>query len=551
MKQYFTLGGVFFAFFVISSTAATRYVVTTNAAASWPYLNWATAATNIQSAIDAAAVGDLIMVSNGIYSSGGAGVVYGQFNRIALKKAVTVQSVNGPEATVIRGNANASRCAYLTNGAVLSGFTLTNGSVGGGDIIYGQSGAGVWCESDAAVVTNCIIVGGYAQYYGGGAYQGTLNNCVISNNTAFIQGGGAYRATLNNCVISSNQLIQGFGGGGAALGVLNDCILTRNFAFTGGGAISNVLNRCMVSNNAASQGGGVAFGVANYSLIISNYASQNGGGAYSNALNHCLVSKNRSEQVGGGAYNSVLWSSTVVSNYAVAGPGTASGVQGGSATNSIVYHNSASSFGNYVNGTIFSHCCTTPLPSSGIGNFINEPGFVDVAGGNYRLKTNSACINSGNSGLVTNLFDFDGNPRVVGSAVDAGAFEFQYPGASLIPYAFLLQNLLPTDGSADFVDTDGDGMNNWQEWRAGTFPRGSASCLKIVTPPVTNNSSGITVIWQSVKGINYFIQRSTDLSLAGSFSTIASNLVGQTGTTSYLDAGATGGTPCFYRVGVP
>jgi hypothetical protein len=36
-----------------------------------PYTNWAIAATTIQAAVDAAAYGDLVLVTNGVYDSGG------------------------------------------------------------------------------------------------------------------------------------------------------------------------------------------------------------------------------------------------------------------------------------------------------------------------------------------------------------------------------------------------------------------------------------------------------------------------------------------------
>ena len=181
--------------FGLVKTSATVFYVDLNCASpAPPYTNWAGAATNIQAAIDLATAGDLVVVTNGTYNTGGRAVYGSATNRVVVDKAITVQSVNGAAATSIVGSNNPAasrlvRCVYLTNGASLVGFTLMNGSAQfSGNVTNEQSGGGVWCESSSAIISNCTIVGGYANQYGGGAYQGTLNNCVVSNNQAFFSG---------------------------------------------------------------------------------------------------------------------------------------------------------------------------------------------------------------------------------------------------------------------------------------------------------------------------------------------------------------------------
>jgi hypothetical protein len=120
----------------VPASGAELYVWQASPTPTPPYTNWTTAAHTIQAAVDGAIGGDKIVVTNGVYATGGRAMVGAMTNRVVVDRAVTVRSVNGPEVTVIQGcqvpetstGNGAIRCVYLINGAVLSGFTLTNGA---------------------------------------------------------------------------------------------------------------------------------------------------------------------------------------------------------------------------------------------------------------------------------------------------------------------------------------------------------------------------------------------------------------------------------------
>jgi hypothetical protein len=336
-------------------------------------------------------------------------------------------------------------------------------------------------------------------------------------------GGGAFcndiSSVISNCVISGNS--SGNGGGGANGGTLNNCFLVANSSFDGGGADNSTLNNC---------------------LVISNSAVEAGGGAFACTLNNCLVINNaatNADGFGGGSFGGILNDCTFANNAAANG----GGVCNGTLNNCIVYYNYGSNYASSYSPVNLNYCCTTPLPD-GNGDITNAPLLVNVTN-DFHLQSNSPCIDSGNPAFFFGSTDLDGNPRVVGGAVDIGAYEYQTP-ASTIPSAWLKQYGLPTDGSADFVDSDGDGMNNWQEWMAGTNPTNAASLLS-VNFPAASNPNGITVTWQSVNTRIYYLQSSTNLPV---FTTIQSNILGQAGSTSYTDVTATNGGAYFYRVGV-
>jgi len=196
-----------------------------------------------------------------------------------------------------------------------------------------------------------------------------------------------------------------------------------------------------------------------------------------------------------------------------------------------------------------SHCCTTPLPTTqGSSEDITSlPLFVDMASGDLHLQSNSPCINAGKSAYVANSTDLDGNPRIVNGTVDIGAYEFQGAG-SQISYAWLQRYGLPTDGSADTADPDADSMNNWQEWRSYTDPTNALSVFRLFSS--IQNGTDVVLSWPSVTGASYFLERSSNLAAPSPFSSIATNIVGNDVSTSFVDTNAAVLGPFYYRVGV-
>ncbi|MCX6928965.1 MAG: PKD domain-containing protein, partial [Verrucomicrobia bacterium] len=387
----------------------------------FPFTDWATAATNIQAAIDASAAGDKVWVTNGLYDTGGRIIAGGALsNRVALTTALTVQSVNGPEATIIAGartavitNGTASmRCAWLTNGATLSGFTLTNGATLGVAIDLNRHGGGAYCRDASATLTNCIVSGNAAASTGGGVYQGTLCNCRILNNAA-VQGGGAYNAWLSGCTASGNRASSGGGVYCSSNQVtISNCTLAENFASTsGGGAYQGSLQSCLLQSNRSPQGGGVYQSLLLNCIIKYNTANY-GGGACASFLTNCALLCNRATNSGGGFSGAGrLQNCTVVDNQAVMG----AGISGGSAVNSVIYFNWASgSVSNYNNAKL-TNCCTSPVYGPPSANVIDADPLL--SNDDFHLKAGSPCIGRGASAWATGV-DLDGqawnNPPAIG-----------------------------------------------------------------------------------------------------------------------------------------
>jgi hypothetical protein len=452
-----------------------------------PYASWTTAATNIQDAVDAAGAGATVLVSNGVYQTGVRIVTGGEFNRVAVTKPLTLASINGPLVTSILGGPS----DYWADGTrcvyLAKGATLSGFTLTQGTTISGPE--------------FFVFALSVQESYGGGVYcednSSVISNCVVTGNIAGNGAGGVYQGTVNNSILSDNTGTYFW----------SDFVsFDRDYGGSGGGGAGNsILNNCLISGNL---GGWIAGGVVN------------------STLNNCTVAGNTAANSGGGVDNCTLTNCIVIDN----------GLQFwnppalDSANSSLSY-------------------CFTDSSTPGIGNISGDPAFVDSANGNFRLQTNSICINAGDNSAVLGNVDLDGRPRVVGGTVDLGAYEFQKPGLGEY-LGWLQQYGLPTDGSVDSADLDGTGFTVNQDWIAGLNPTNPASILAMLTPVTTNAATGVTITWQSVSGIPYFLQRSTNVQSEPAFITIQSNITGQTNTTSYTDITATNNVPYFYRVGV-
>ena len=504
----------------LDAFATTYYVNVNNPTPASPYTNWSTASISIQSAVNLATNGDLVLVTNGFYQNEPPRE-YVDTNedatimaRIGISSGVTVSSVNGPAFTLIQGYP--FTCVFLAANATLSGFTLTNGIAEDSDPPFG---GGAYCQTTLAIITNCMICTNVSpEGSGGGVFSGTLNNCILSNNFAEYVGGGSFNSVLNHCILVGNTV----------------------FYNSGSGAFGGTLNNCVLASNTVSYDGS-----SEYSI---------GGAACSNVLNNCLLLYNFAYgDEASAAAGCVLTNCTIAENRFVPGADEIPVLHSCILRNCILYYNGYNGFGGtgIYGGSDLKNCCAEPafgFHGGSNNNFTNAPLFVNT-NSDFHLQSGSPCINAGNNVFVSSTTDFDGNLRIVGGTVDIGAYEYQTP-TSVISYAWLQQYGLPTDGSVDYADLDGTAFNVYQDWVTGLNPTNSASVLAMLTPAVTNNANGITVTWESVTNILYNLQRSTNLASQPSFSSIQSNITGQAGTTSYTDTSATNNVPYFYRVGV-
>ncbi|MBE0536618.1 MAG: hypothetical protein IH624_13210 [Phycisphaerae bacterium] len=216
----------------------------------------------IQYALDAAGVGDTVIIHPGTYTGPG------NYNLSPRGKDVHIRSIDPNDAAVVASTiinpAAAGRGFTFVDGesaaCILEGLTITGGSEG--------RGGAVRCDNSSPTIIRCVFIANTATLQGGAIYLRNSNTVirqsVITGNTANTDGGGIEcwygNITLVNCLISSNTA----GGQGGGVDTFNSadvtivqCTIAENQALSGGGIYlwqsTAAVENCILWNNTAPQ----------------------------------------------------------------------------------------------------------------------------------------------------------------------------------------------------------------------------------------------------------------------------------------------------------
>lgn len=382
----------------------------------------------IQIAIQVAQPFDTIIVAPGTY-----------FEAISFSgKVIVVQSEDPTNPNVVADTiidaGGLGNVVTFTGGedqvnSVLDGFTITGGT------------RGIDGNDTVAVIRRCVIRDNTST----GVYNadGLIQDCEIAGNGS----DGLYDCdgTIERCTIRENA------GDGLERcdGAVTDSVIEHNTA--AGIQYGDVdVTRCFIGWNSggiySSSSGAVHTGSISESLIVGNSGYGIYGANYdSGPVRNSVIAGNRVSGLVNSRKNVV--SCTVTGNRRY-------GFEGhlGTIRHVILWD-------NLLGGLLSS---TTPVFSGTSNPYFVDPGFWDNlddvwVDGDYHLTPNSPYIDAGDPAYGDNpanpTIDIEGNPRIVGSRVDIGAYEFQ---AECVGPDF------DGDGTPDVCDPDidADGIHN-------------------------------------------------------------------------------------------
>jgi hypothetical protein len=335
--------------FTTKSGLASYYVAPTNTGVS-DGTSWATAFTNLQTAIDPCVAGDTVYIKGGTYPITNQ-VVWTQ-SGVTILGAYEGTNASGPgEFSVQRwptalgrpGSAGPTRIMLVSGvtSGTLSRVSLTNGYLNTANVATGACLSVVGCSD--LMLSSLTIAGGSANsaqplVAGAGLFIGNSTNVILADSTVrdntgacanndYIRGSGIYlvnaQATITNCDIRNNM--GGSRAGGAGTGALGHGLHVKNGRMTV--TDSRIIgNFCSAANNHYSYGAGIyvdgGTNLFRNCLIAGNdnrggqtYESQ-GDGAYLNAgvstFVNCTFTRNNGQAIyyKAGAVtvtNSILW----------------------------------------------------------------------------------------------------------------------------------------------------------------------------------------------------------------------------------------------------
>lgn len=365
----------------VASTTLTNYIKVGPAAVyvardignsdTYPYDTWATAASNVQSAVNAGAFGTTVWVTNGFYT---------QAQSVVVREGIALKSVNGPDSVTIDGSNAAAACLYVNHtNAVVDGLVVRRGNRMGGSGI----------RLVAGTARNCIFTNNYGCAVNLLA-RGIMRDCLVIANTP--------AGNNDTSGITSQSDVKG--SGQVDGGLVENCIVRNGGSCHYGGVCMTraTLRNCLITGNVGtSEGGNVTYKGGLYSL-------------------GCIVEN-----------------CTIVSN-SIIRPDTLAGVYADANTrfyNTIIWGN-RNSVGLAPTNYSFSgspavyNSLLEPAYPSGIDCISGDPLF-QTSGSNYTLSSGSPCVNRGTNlaWMTTTLTnDLAGNPRIQGGTNDMGACEF-------------------------------------------------------------------------------------------------------------------------------
>ncbi len=415
---------------------------------------------SIQSAVDVAQNGDLILVGPGIYESNRSLTFSG--------KAITLRSTQGPNRTTIQLFDSPAHfldrfsVVIFNRGegpeSVLEGFTIRQGRGTKASSLSLANGGGILCTSSSSpTIKNCTIRDNEVEGSGGGiscevGSSPKIIDCeIVVNRARSGDGGGIFCSRSSspeiiNCKIRSNA--AGNNGGGISCTrdsspIISNCSILNNIG-SGIQCLSGSsphVDRCEIAGNTAAFGGGIHISRSSPTFsnckITDNKAELGdlggglGGGVYSFSsapyLENSLIVRNSG--LFGGGFNFRSSTGATVLNCTVAGNNVSRAGGGFLVNDSTVRIHNSIIWGN-LEGSIelelealadITHSCIESNENwLGGGNIDEDPLFVDEE--SYRLQPDSPAIDAGNSSTAPSQ-DLDGMARPCGNEADMGAWE--------------------------------------------------------------------------------------------------------------------------------